>query len=82
MYGREPLLPQDVMYGLPVNNLGATHIAERLKQAFTEAQRNLEKNQEKWKARFDTNRKPSDIRVNDLVLLEYKIREIGYPDKL
>lgn len=81
MFSRDPRLPQDLMFNLPVNNLGATHLAERLKSAFESAQASLEKNHERWKKQFNEKRKPSDIRVNDIVLLEYEIREKGYPDK-
>lgn len=82
MYGRDPLLPQDVAFNLPLNNLSATHLVERMRVAFETVQNNLEKSQAKDKARFDEKRSPSNIRIGDTVLYEYPIREVGVPDKL
>ncbi|XP_055008873.1 uncharacterized protein LOC129408675 [Boleophthalmus pectinirostris] len=75
MFGRQPRLPIDLAFGLPVNSQKKSHsqyvtdLKQRLEESFKIATSNAQKNAERNKARFDKQVVDSTLDVGDRVLV-------------
>ncbi|CAI5669579.1 unnamed protein product [Oreochromis niloticus] len=74
MFGRQPRLPIDLVFGLPVNAQKKSHsqyvsdLKHRLEESFKIATSNAQKNAERNKTRFDKQVVDSTLNVGDRVL--------------
>uniref|UniRef100_A0AAX7VQZ3 Gypsy retrotransposon integrase-like protein 1 n=1 Tax=Astatotilapia calliptera TaxID=8154 RepID=A0AAX7VQZ3_ASTCA len=75
MFGRQPRLPIDLVFGLPVNAQKKSHsqfvsdLKHRLEESFKIATSNAQKNAERNKTRFDKQVVDSTLNVGDRVLV-------------
>lgn len=93
MFGRQPRLPVDLAFGLPVNDSFQSHsqyvksLKDRLEESYQLATRNAMKVAERNKRRFDRNVVASALDVGDRVLVrnvrlrgKHKIADKWEPD--
>jgi len=75
MFGRQPRLPIDLAFGLPVNSQNKSHsqyvsdLKHRLEESFKIATSNAQKNAQRNKTRFDKQVVDSTLDVGDRVLV-------------
>ncbi|CAI5656751.1 unnamed protein product [Oreochromis niloticus] len=75
MFGRQPRLPIDLVFGLPVNAQKKSHsqyvsdLKHKLEESFKIATSNTQKNAERNKTRFDKQVVDSTLNVGDRVLV-------------
>ncbi|KAI9999773.1 hypothetical protein NQD34_011616 [Periophthalmus magnuspinnatus] len=75
MFGRQPRLPIDLAFGLPVKEPAQTHseyvqkLRENLEKSYRLATENAEKVMSRNKSRFDKHVTPSQLEVGDRVLV-------------
>lgn len=76
MFGRQPRLPIDLVFGVPMNDDSQTHsqyiqtLKETLEKSYQIAMKNSEKVMRRNKSRFDKHVTTSDLQTGDRVLVK------------
>ncbi|XP_062597658.1 uncharacterized protein LOC134259072 [Saccostrea cucullata] len=76
MFGREPKLPADVIFGLPDSSEGNTmdqyieNLKTNLKESYRVAEQFIKKSQQKQKHQYDLKARNAEIRPGDKVLVK------------
>ena len=86
MFGREPRLPEDIMFGIPAEEYTSpeqySHIlVERVKRGYQLVRDHAEKKQKHQKDMFDRKVKGQPYHVNDLVFLHNTVVPKGHSRK-
>ncbi|RWS18461.1 pol polyprotein-like protein [Leptotrombidium deliense] len=84
-YGREPLMPAEVIFDVPSTGLSqpfTSMLAEHLVKIREIAKQNLSQAQLRNKQTYDKNRREVEYQINDKVLVYFPLRKVGRSEKL
>jgi len=94
LYGRDAILPSDLLFGLPVGSSDDSvdeseeklnyklNLVSKLRAAYEKISNKREKEVNYYKFRYDIKHKHVEFKENDLVMVYWPIPKRGYTQKL